>query len=220
VLAAESDVEGILCLGDLVNYGPFPAECVRWAQTETLPLWTVQGNHDFAFAHDTAPNCSLPYQPYAAVMQRATLGLLTRAQREFLGGLPRQLSPVVNGARTVLCHATPSHPLTGYYAPDDARWPDEVAAAGRPDFLFVGHTHQPFVRTHGRTTVVNPGSVGQPKHGDACAAYAVWQDHEIFLRKTAYDLAPVERALFSLAPAEIAAPLCHVLRTGGKLPAD
>ena len=31
VLAAEPEVDQILCLGDLVNYGPQPAECVRWA---------------------------------------------------------------------------------------------------------------------------------------------------------------------------------------------
>jgi hypothetical protein len=37
VLAAEPDVDQILCLGDLVNYGPQPAECVAWAM-KTLAL--------------------------------------------------------------------------------------------------------------------------------------------------------------------------------------
>jgi predicted phosphodiesterase len=31
VLAAEPDVDQILCLGDLVNHGPQPAQCVAWA---------------------------------------------------------------------------------------------------------------------------------------------------------------------------------------------
>ena len=35
VLAAEPNTEQILCLGDLVNYGPQPAECVAWAKTTT-----------------------------------------------------------------------------------------------------------------------------------------------------------------------------------------
>ena len=33
VLSAELDVDRILCLGDLVNYGPQPAECVGWAMS-------------------------------------------------------------------------------------------------------------------------------------------------------------------------------------------
>ena len=31
VLAAEPDHENVLCLGDLVGYGPQPVECIAWA---------------------------------------------------------------------------------------------------------------------------------------------------------------------------------------------
>jgi len=31
VLAVEQDYDNILCLGDLVDYGPQPFECVGWA---------------------------------------------------------------------------------------------------------------------------------------------------------------------------------------------
>lgn len=50
VLAAAPDVDQILCLGDLVNYGPQSAECVRWAMETLSPDWLVQGNHDRAVA--------------------------------------------------------------------------------------------------------------------------------------------------------------------------
>jgi hypothetical protein len=32
VMEAEPDADRTLCLGDLVNYGPQPTECVAWAQ--------------------------------------------------------------------------------------------------------------------------------------------------------------------------------------------
>jgi Calcineurin-like phosphoesterase superfamily domain len=39
VLNAESDADRILCLGDLVGYGPEPAACVNWAiQRRTGPF--------------------------------------------------------------------------------------------------------------------------------------------------------------------------------------
>jgi len=43
VLRAEPDADEILCLGDLVNYGPQPVECVQWAMQDLGSEWTVQG---------------------------------------------------------------------------------------------------------------------------------------------------------------------------------
>ena len=95
----------------------------------------------------------------------------------------------------------------------------ELEIAGHPDFLFFGHTHWPMNRRFGKAVVVNPGSVGQPKDGDARAAYAVWQNGEVQLRRAAYNVEETAQALAGTAldPADIAA-LSHVLRTGGELP--
>ena len=43
--------------------------------------------------------------------------------------------------------------------------------------------------------IVNPGSVGQPRSGDARASYAVWDDGEFILRKARY---PVETTIAKL----------------------
>jgi predicted phosphodiesterase len=56
------------------------------------------------------------------------------------------------------------------------------------DYVLVGHTHVPFVLDLGRTTVINPGSVGQPRDGDPRAAYAVIEDGRVELRRATYDL--------------------------------
>ena len=221
VLAAEPGVDAILCLGDLVNYGPHPVECVEWAQKNTRPGWIVQGNHDYAFGSDADPRCSALYRQLAAAMQRATAGGLAIAQKDYLAQLPVTVTQILDGATCVFCHAVPSDPLFGYCPPDagQARWIDEAIQAQRPDFLLVGHTHLQFIRRVGRTTVVNPGSVGQPKGGGGPhAAYAVWHDRKISLKRAAYDIEAVVADIEAVAPPHIARLLIHVLRTAGELP--
>jgi len=65
------------------------------------------------------------------------------------------------------------------------------------------------------TTILNPGSVGQPLDGDPRAAYALWRDGEVTLHRAGYDIEMVAAALQALAPAEIARPLAAMLRNAG-----
>jgi predicted phosphodiesterase len=173
VLAAEPEVDQILCLGDLVNYGPQPAECVRWAMGLGPSNVIIQGNHDRAFGCGEDPHCSAAYQVVAAAVQAATGHLLTVAMKRFLAGLDPLQTFERAGARCVACHATPGDPPYRYLGEESAMSirESELVRAGHPDFLFLGHTHQPMKTQFQRTLVVNPGSVGQPKDGDARAAY-------------------------------------------------
>jgi diadenosine tetraphosphatase ApaH/serine/threonine PP2A family protein phosphatase len=68
----------------------------------------------------------------------------------------------------------------------------EIAIVNR---TVVGHSHVPFIRRIGGKVIVNPGSVGQPRSGDARASYAVWDDGEFILRKAHY---PVETTIARL----------------------
>ena len=222
VLAAEPQVDGLIVLGDLVNYGPHPVECVRWAQANTTPGWIVQGNHDRAVGCDEDPRCSAPYRALAAAMQRYTAGRLDAEAKGYLAKLPAGQTNTMGFARCFLCHAIPSDPLYGYlHLPDQrARWEAEILAAGRPDFLLVGHTHRPFACLVKSTLIVNPGSVGQPKDHDPRASYALWRDGDVMLRRAAYDVEAVARDLVDCAPPDVAPLLAGVLRRGGDLPAD
>ena len=99
------------------------------------------------------------------------------------------------------------------------KWREEVDRAGSPSFLLVGHTHLPGKMRIGKTVIVNPGSVGQPKDGDPRAAYAIWEDGDVSLRRAEYDVEETVRA-YPTPPflREDVASLAHVLRTGGELP--
>ncbi|HUA69257.1 MAG TPA: metallophosphoesterase family protein [Candidatus Saccharimonadales bacterium] len=223
VLEAEPDVTQIICLGDLVNYGPHPVECVSWAK-EASPIGIfLQGNHDRALGMDTDPHCSSSYVALAAATQRVTEELLGHELKEFLASL----NPSVhfrNGQDTCFaCHATPKDPLYHYMPPNSAvsLWESEIIVAQHPDYLFFGHTHLPLKNRFRRTLIINPGSVGQPKDGDPRAAYAIWENGEITLRRTPYEIEETIRAYESFGlESHIRDSLCEVLRTGGNLPAE
>jgi predicted phosphodiesterase len=221
VLEAEPDVGEILCLGDLVDYGPEPRRCVEWALAHVAPMRLLQGNHDWAVGWDEDPRCSAPYRHLAEVTRKHCLRVFTEGLRSFLCELWPQRSLSLGNANGVACHAVPSDPRFQYltFAAEPSRWIEQIEQVHSPNFLFVGHTHLPGKRQIGKTLVVNPGSVGQPKDGDPRAAYAIWQDGEVELRRAAYDVEETIRAYAATPfPEEVIASLAHVLRTGGSLP--
>lgn len=221
VLDAESDADDILCLGDLADYGPQPVECVEWAARHLPFKRVIQGNHDWGITWNKDPRCSPPYRHLTAVTQSYSQRMLGIELCAFL----RKLMPLrkfrMAGAKCVACHAAPSDPLFHYLNTNVAtsRLEAEIDIAGSPNFLFFGHTHWPLLLRSGNTLVVNPGSVGQPKDGDPRAAYALWQDGEVTLRRAAYDVEETVHAYTGtgIDPEDVAV-LAEVLRTGGNLP--
>jgi predicted phosphodiesterase len=217
VLAAEPDADQILCLGDLVNYGPQPEECVAWAMRLDLPNCVIQGNHDRAFGLGVPSRGAPQYQPLAEAVQAATDFLLTAKMKTFLAALKPLQTFRWNEISCVACHPIYAHPL-GYCLGerDDPGWqqtelsrldtdmillghPDLLfVMLGHPDFVFIGNTHLPVKIKFYGTLVVNPGSVGQPLDGDPRAAYAIWQDGDITFHRAAYDVEETVRAYESL----------------------
>jgi putative phosphoesterase len=219
VLQAEGDADEILCLGDLVNYGPEPAACVAWAmQTRDKSIF-IQGNHDWGVALKKDPRSSPPFRHLAACTQAFTLKALSQEMTHFLAKLKPSHAFERFGKRCVACHATPSDPLFRYLRTREKDLEQEITLAGSPDFLFFGHTHWPLLKQIGKTTILNPGSVGQPKDGDTRAAYAVWKDGKLELRRITY---PIESTVEAYARTPLDTPdvesLVAVLRTGGSLP--
>lgn len=201
VLETESDSDDILCLGDLVHYGPQPAECVAWARQMLPAGWVLQGDHDRVAAWGGSPHCCWPQDaPLWEATRMFTSKMLAQEFKEFLSAIPVRSSFELKGAKCVACHASPTYPISGQLTSDTpaALWEAELAVAEQPEFLFLGHTHLPMKRQIGNTLVVNPGSVGRPKHGDAQAAYAIWEDGQVKLRSVVYDVDETIRAYAGL----------------------
>jgi len=203
VLDAEPSFDRLLFLGDAVDYGPDPSECLR--------LLRVAG---------------------AVAVRGEAFGELSRASRAYtrsvlapeemaaLRVLPLDRTLDLGDHRLYLTHASPSDNLFGYVSPeaDEERWRAEMALV--PDGCdIILHTHRPYVRPLGDRVVVNPGSVGQPRDGDPRAAYAVWDGRRFDLRRVGYDVERTAERLrrTPLAP-EAAAALAAILRRGGAPP--
>ena len=216
--AIEEPYDRLLCLGDLVDYGAAPEETVRWVRYQAAAA--VSGNHDFAMA--TGADCrSSPISYALSVATREQFRpRLSAEAMTYLGSLPRALTIEQSGTRLHLVHATPRDPIYEYLSGDapESEWLAAVGElAGREEWLFLGHTHKPFVRRVGRLTVVNPGSLGMPVDGDPRACLAIWQDGEVALRRIRYDVAGAVARLYSSGlPKEIADKMASVLRHAGR----
>jgi putative phosphoesterase len=181
----EGDYDELWCIGDLVDYGPKPHEVIQWIRKKVAIA--IRGNHDHAVGFDTDPRCSRAFKHLAKETQRFTQHVCTSADSEFLRSLPIQKEVRIDSTSFYLVHAIPTDPLFGYLPELSERWQKEVEWI-RSDVLIVGHTHTPFVTRIGKTTIVNPGSVGQPKTGRPLACYAIWKDGKVLLKEYEYPL--------------------------------
>lgn len=189
VLAAEPQASRILCLGDLVHYGPDCSRIVSWAEENLNPGDIVKGNHDEVAASGNPADSEWLSQPVPAEIITRTRNSISAAGSKFLGDLPLVSDLFLHSDRWRLTHGLPSDPLHGYLLENGppGRWSDEVRIAGEPAVLLVGHTHRPFLKEVRQTMVVNPGSVGRPKDGDPRSSYALWREGKFLLKRAAYE---------------------------------
>ena len=204
--------DAVMCLGDIVGYGSEPRACLQWVRDNAA--WVVQGNHDRANGEGVDPRCHPDFAWLAEAVVPLTRSQLSDDERQFLSGLPRWVMRDFDGLRVIAFHARPSDPLYGYMPNDYDAWAGEAETV-EADLILVGHTHVPLDLTIGNRRVVNPGSVGQPKHGDARAAYAVLENGTLELKLVDY---PVEETIAALASSSIdrraVDVLSEMLRTG------
>ncbi len=212
VRSLPTDYDELWVLGDLVNYGPNPAEVIEFVREHASLV--VRGNHDDAIGYGRDSECSAPFRLLAEETGRFTVSVVNEQQREFLRTMPLTAEREIAGVRCFACHAVPGDPLHKYRLADSDLW-DTDAARGFCDVLFAGHTHIPFCRAVGTLRVANPGSVGQSKRAGGRACYAIWQDCELRLESVEYRIEETVAKLRALPVApEVRAQLEAVLRTG------
>lgn len=182
--AFPEEYDELWVLGDLVNYGPQPAEVVREI-AERADL-IVRGNHDHAVAHDDDSKWSARFRMTAEATRRFSSAQLSQQEKAYLRALPLSADADRKGVRFHLTHARPSDRLYGRLASDAPEWADEIASVSA-DVLLVGHTHEQFMRRIGDKLLLNPGSLGQPRNGDgSLAQYAVWEAGAFALKSYRY----------------------------------
>ena len=182
VLAAfrKERIQSFLCLGDIVGYGPNPNECIeRIAALKKVQL--TGGSHDFA-------SVGLKEMTWFNDMAVRALNFTKRKLKEesknFLMRLPR----LVDGSHFTMAHGSPRDPIDEYLL--TARQYLDNLEFFRTPVCLIGHTHVPCIfytdslgmiqhkiltenepvkyDPQGKT-IVNAGSVGQPRDGDTRA---------------------------------------------------
>ena len=206
----------LFCLGDLVDYGPQPREAIHWVKERALRV--VRGNHDHALAYDADCRCAPVMREASVTTRQWHARLLSLEDKEYLHGLPITDRLEIAGASFHLAHAAPAGDLYDYHIVPDASDEalQEQVAGIDADFILLGHTHLPLLRKIGTTTIVNPGSVGQPRHGDPRASYAIWEDGDLKFHHGAYDVKKTT-ALLKQAPLALSViiQLNGILESGG-----
>jgi predicted phosphodiesterase len=190
----------IWCLGDVVGYGPRPNECCDIVRDRS-DLCLV-GNHDLVVTGVLSVN---EFNEDAAAAAIWTSDVLTKESREYLDSL----KPLARAEGLQLFHASARDPVWEYVLTEEAaRATLELTEA---PVVLVGHSHVALALTiedgdvsgglapagteivlfEGRW-LLNPGSVGQPRDGDARAAYVLLEPERglASFRRVDY---PVER---------------------------
>ena len=166
-------ITDIICLGDLVGYGPSPNEVVDLIRERKIK--TVLGNHDFG----ALGMLGLDFfrDPNRSVL-RWTSQVLTEENRVYLKNSPMTIE---SGKTWIAAHASPVNPTRWRYL-DSALDVRRLLADIEHNVVFVGHTHKPalvpgqlgvFGFKEGFSYVINPGSVGQSRDGDKRASFCV-----------------------------------------------
>jgi predicted phosphodiesterase len=209
------DADVVVCLGDIVSYGPFPAECLAWVRAHAAHV--VRGNHDTALALGVEPGAASFKRELARLTLESHRTLLDKTDLEWLGTRPTECRFRCGDYRLYATHASPSDHLYSYRMTPDFPESDlrrEVEGI-RADLVLLGHTHLPMCRGAWTTVVLNPGSVGQPLDGDARASYAIIQDGIAEIRRVSYDVESAVAGIRHLRlPREAADALIVMLRTG------
>lgn len=203
---AASEASEMWCLGDLVGYGADPDACVELARSHaTLCL---AGNHDLAVTGELSLD---EFSKGASIAAQWTQEVMDTQNVEFL----RTLSTSGEKEQVGLYHASPRDPIWEYVLSSLLA---ELCLDVQPHRVcLVGHSHVAlsFCRVEGELAsgeprragtqldiaggewLLNPGSVGQPRDGDARAAWLLldldgWQ--ATFMR-TEYDVAGAAAAI-------------------------
>ena len=183
VFLAEPERDAVVFCGDAVDYGPQPVECLRWLRQNATHA--VRGNHDNAVGFGVDCQCMGTFREYSLATRDWHRTLLSDQDRKFLCQMPTLDWFEWEGRHFRMAHATPQGDLFEYL--EMAQWHERVADL-ESDYVLLGHTHVQGMRTVGKVTVVNPGSVGLARdhHGEAC--YAVYENGTMLLKRCLYNV--------------------------------
>lgn len=169
--AEHTGVERLLITGDLVGYYFEPHRVLQLL--DPWEKYLVRGNHEEMLkAAATDKRLLSEIEPRYGCGLSFALEQLSPEKIDWLSNLPHPLDIQLDECRILLCHGSPWD-IDHYVYPDAT--PEIFSRCAVQDFdvVVLGHTHYPMLKTIGRTLVVNPGSIGQPRNRQPGAHWAI-----------------------------------------------
>ncbi len=174
------DEKRVVCLGDIVGYGPDPAECFKIVKSFTDKI--CLGNHEDSIL-DTGYDDQI--NKHARESIRWTRCILDEEIKEVIKELPFSIEE----ENILYVHASPDNPMRWRYI-TNARDAYSSLIEMKHSLCFVGHSHIPGIYSYHALqrnsdkaslykddkTIVNVGSVGQPRDGSPMLSFAVFDD--------------------------------------------
>lgn len=178
MLEVERDFDAAICLGDLVNYGPWSNECVDLALS--IPNSTfIIGNHEEAFIKRSYPGENKLVQQFF----EKTISNFDRF---------KELTTFVECSDIEPFRFI--HTVGNQYI-----YPDTSIQLTRN--YFIGHSHHQFKYQFGEFELYNVGSVGQNRKFINCCNYAIFDSvkQDVELKRVAFDIDFVIKQMTALA---------------------
>ena len=192
VLEDAGQWDAAISAGDVVGYGPNPEECVETLMFKGFRC--ARGNHDSAVCDGD----SSWFNDDAQDAININRGQLSTRSMRWLGSQPTELRLKLQGLDIAVYHGSPTEPLTSYIYPQDANARgDSLLEHTGADVIILGHTHIPYIVERKGKFIINPGSVGQPRDGDARASYLVLETDRLTaeLRRSEYSIDATAEAI-------------------------
>jgi diadenosine tetraphosphatase ApaH/serine/threonine PP2A family protein phosphatase len=184
VLEYINNLEGeirVVCLGDIVGYGPNPVECFKIVESLTNKI--CLGNHEDSIL-DTDYDYQITRHARAAI--RWTRSILGEEIKEAIKKFPLKIAE----DNVLYVHASPDNPTLWKYITNTGNAYSSLIEM-KHSLCFVGHSHIPGVYAYQKIerdgkkiviskegkTIVNVGSVGQPRDGSPMLSFAVFDDN-------------------------------------------
>jgi len=164
-LKKKMKISEIYFLGDAVGYMPEGNKVISKLKNEAKLC--LMGNHEAMMLH------LLPVKESAKNIYKLdeTQGTISNENRAFIEKLLPLNNLKINNYSVLMVHGSPTDPLNGYLYEDSDF---DALPVCNYDFVFMGHTHRPYILKKENTTFVNVGSCGLPRDNGSLASFVVF----------------------------------------------
>jgi len=186
VLHELRQVDQIVCVGDIVGYGPDPNQCIKLMREKGIR--SIAGNHDKAAVGEMSVEW---FNENARRAIEWTGEQLTEDGKHYLEALPLTLEY----EDFQIVHGSLRNPLEEYIETFAEAVPN-LELMTKP-LLFVGHTHRPARFEYQGKAIINPGGAGQPRDGDPRASFGIYDSDkkEFILHRVEYNIERVQEKM-------------------------